>query len=118
MTEAAHSYWSASKFEADMLCPGKHVLERGAPDNSNQYSAEGTAAHQVAGRLDRVLAKGGRKIEAGCRFVEPLANRVHQLVQFGCQGPVGLTGRGHSAAAFVAHHQHQRNPQRLDSVFE
>jgi hypothetical protein len=47
MTEAAHSYWSASKFEADMLCPGKHVLEAGAPDNSNKYSAEGTAAHQV-----------------------------------------------------------------------
>lgn len=44
---AAHSYWSASKFESLMLCPGKIVLEQGAPDNTNSYAAEGTAAHQV-----------------------------------------------------------------------
>jgi hypothetical protein len=44
---AAHSYWSASKFESLMLCPGKIVLEDGAPDNTNEYAAEGTAAHQV-----------------------------------------------------------------------
>lgn len=44
---AAHSYWSASKFESLMLCPGKIVLEDGAPDNTNAYAAEGTAAHQV-----------------------------------------------------------------------
>lgn len=43
----AHSYWSASKFESLMLCPGKIVLEEGAPDNANAYAAEGTAAHQV-----------------------------------------------------------------------
>ncbi len=30
-----------------MLCPGKIVLEDGAPDTSNAYAAEGTAAHQV-----------------------------------------------------------------------
>jgi hypothetical protein len=47
MSEAAHSYWSASKFESLMLCPGKIVLEDGAPDNTNDYAAEGTAAHQV-----------------------------------------------------------------------
>lgn len=44
---AAHSYWSASKFESLMLCPGKIVLEEGAPDGTNLYAAEGTAAHQV-----------------------------------------------------------------------
>jgi hypothetical protein len=44
---AAHSYWSASKFESIMLCPGKIVLEAGAPDSTNAYAAEGTAAHQV-----------------------------------------------------------------------
>ena len=44
---AAHSYWSASKFESIMLCPGKIVLEDGAPDSTNAYAAEGTAAHQV-----------------------------------------------------------------------
>jgi hypothetical protein len=47
MTDAAHSLWSASRFESIMLCPGKVVLEDGAPDNTNQYAAEGTAAHQV-----------------------------------------------------------------------
>lgn len=44
---AAHSTWSASKFESIMLCPGKIVLEQGLPDNTNAYAAEGTAAHQV-----------------------------------------------------------------------
>lgn len=47
MSQPAHSYWSASKFESIMLCPGKIVLEDGAPDNTNAYAAEGTAAHQV-----------------------------------------------------------------------
>lgn len=47
MSQPAHSYWSASKFESLMLCPGKIVLEDGAPDNTNDYAAEGTAAHQV-----------------------------------------------------------------------
>lgn len=47
MTEAAHSYYSASGFEAAMLCPGKPVIEQGKPNNSNAYAREGTAAHQV-----------------------------------------------------------------------
>jgi len=47
MNAPAHSYWSASKFESIMLCPGKIVLEDGAPDNTSGYAAEGTAAHQV-----------------------------------------------------------------------
>lgn len=47
MSQPAHSYWSASKFESIMLCPGKIVLEDGAPDSTNAYAAEGTAAHQV-----------------------------------------------------------------------
>lgn len=44
---AAHSTWSASKFESIMLCPGKIVLEDGLPNSSSKYAAEGTAAHQV-----------------------------------------------------------------------
>ena len=47
MSQPAHSYWSASKFESIMLCPGKIVLEDGTPDTTNGYAAEGTAAHQV-----------------------------------------------------------------------
>jgi hypothetical protein len=47
MAAPAHSKWSASGFESIMLCPGKKVLEQGKPDNTSQYAAEGTAAHQV-----------------------------------------------------------------------
>jgi hypothetical protein len=47
MNTPEHSYWSASKFESIMLCPGKIVLEDGAPENTSSYAAEGTAAHQV-----------------------------------------------------------------------
>lgn len=47
MAELAHSKWSASKFEADMLCPGKHVMERGTVNATSKHAAEGTAAHQV-----------------------------------------------------------------------
>lgn len=47
MSEAAHSLWSASKFESIMLCPGKIVLEEGKPNSTSKYAAEGTAAHQV-----------------------------------------------------------------------
>lgn len=76
---AAHSYWSASKFESLMLCPGKIVLEDGAPDNTNAYAAEGTAAHQVltwALEQDRpASAYIGRRIDLDSRgkVCEPYA---------------------------------------------
>lgn len=44
---AAHSKWSASGFEAMMLCPGKLTMEAGKADSTSVYAAEGTAAHQV-----------------------------------------------------------------------
>lgn len=47
MAEAAHSSYSASGFEATMLCPGKPVMEKGKPNNSNIYSATGTVAHML-----------------------------------------------------------------------
>lgn len=47
MSEAAHSYWSASGFEAGRLCPGKKALEAGAPDSTNEHAASGTASHQL-----------------------------------------------------------------------
>lgn len=47
MTEAAHSKYSASGFEAARLCPGKPVMEHGLPDTSGRYAREGTAAHQL-----------------------------------------------------------------------
>lgn len=47
MSDLAHSTWSASGFEAIMLCPGKKVMEQGKPNSTSKYAAEGTAAHQV-----------------------------------------------------------------------
>lgn len=47
MSEAAHSKYSASGFEAARLCPGKPVMEAGLPDNSSAYAREGTAAHAL-----------------------------------------------------------------------
>ena len=47
MSDTGHSYWSASGFKAVMLCPGKKVMEQGLANLTNEYAAEGTAAHQV-----------------------------------------------------------------------
>lgn len=47
----AHSEYSASGFEAAMLCPGKRVMERGLPDSSSKYADEGTAAHAALADL-------------------------------------------------------------------
>jgi hypothetical protein len=74
---AAHSKWSASGFEAMMLCPGKLTMEAGKADSTSVYAAEGTGAHQVLtwclqrgvpasdylGR-ELFLNKAGRMVEA------------------------------------------------------
>lgn len=89
MTEAAHSRWSASKFESLMLCPGKIVLEAGKPNSTSKYAAEGTAAHQVltwALQEDRPAAAYiGRVIEAdGFTFEvdEDMARHVQVCVDY------------------------------------
>lgn len=43
-----HSKYSASGFEAAMLCPGKVVLEVGKTEKPKIYSAWGTVAHGIA----------------------------------------------------------------------
>jgi hypothetical protein len=47
MAEAGHSSYSASGFEAAMLCPGKPVMEEGKPNRSSIYAATGTVAHML-----------------------------------------------------------------------
>lgn len=44
---AAHSKYSASGYEAAMLCPGKTVLEVGKTEKPKIYSATGTLAHTI-----------------------------------------------------------------------
>jgi hypothetical protein len=51
----AHSLYSASRFEADMLCPGRRTMEKGLPDSSSIYAARGTVAHSV---LEAALRDG------------------------------------------------------------
>lgn len=43
----AHSKFSASNFEADTLCPGRRVMQKGLPDRGSKYADEGTAAHEL-----------------------------------------------------------------------
>mgnify|MGYP003643636404 CR=1 FL=1 len=89
MSEAAHSLWSASKFESIMLCPGKIVLEEGKPNSTSKYAAEGTAAHQVltwALQEERPAhAYIGRVIEADGFIFEvdqDMANHVQVCVDY------------------------------------
>lgn len=89
----AHSEWSASGFKRIMLCPGSKVLEKGAPDRSTIYAAEGTAAHELlemvltghtpaAGFVGRII-----KVEEEDRSYEievddDMARYVQQVVDF------------------------------------
>lgn len=65
----AHALLSPSGAEGWMTCVGKPAMERGKPDDSNEYSDEGTCAHGVAAMC---LTEGkpatayiGRRIEVG-----------------------------------------------------
>lgn len=81
MSEAAHSTYSASGFEAARLCPGKPVMEAGLPDTSGAYARQGTAAHAVLemcivsehradAYLGRVIDVEGTEIEVDDEMVE------------------------------------------------
>lgn len=95
----AHSKWSASGFEAIMMCPGKKVLEANLPNTSSKYAAEGTAAHQVLtwALQEKVPAAGyiGRMISAdGYDFVvdEDMAAHVQVCIDYvnDLAGPNGV----------------------------
>ncbi len=47
---AQHSVLSPSSAHRWMRCGGSVAAERGLPDNGNKYSAEGTAAHELASK--------------------------------------------------------------------
>jgi hypothetical protein len=71
---AEHSKFSASNFEADSLCPGRRVMQRGLPDRGSKYADEGTAAHTLLGWcIDNgkpALAYLGRRIPVGLKTWE------------------------------------------------
>lgn len=93
MSEPLHSKFSASGFEAAMLCPGKPVMEAGKPDNSNAYSREGTAAHQVlewclletkqaAAFAGRIIEVEGDKIVVSDDMVENVQWAIDQVYDY------------------------------------
>lgn len=43
----SHAPFSPSGFEAEMLCPGKHLADVGYEEEPREYSAEGTFAHTI-----------------------------------------------------------------------
>lgn len=57
-TDKGHALRNPSGIARRKLCPGSVVMERNQPDDTNKYSAEGTAAHTLA--LDLCLANGHR----------------------------------------------------------
>lgn len=44
---AEHSLYSASRFDADMACPGRRTMEAGRKSPASIYAAKGTVAHSV-----------------------------------------------------------------------
>ncbi len=91
----AHSKYSASNFEADALCPGRPVMQRGKPDSSSEYADEGTAAHQVltwALQQERpAAAYRGRRVAVGMRTFEVDDDMV-QAVQTALDSIAEITG--------------------------
>jgi hypothetical protein len=69
-----HALLSPSGAEAWMACPGKLTMEKGLPDDPNDYSDEGTAAHTVAASClkDGIAAIEwrGRRVDLGHRTFE------------------------------------------------
>lgn len=115
MTEAnKHALLSPSSAARWLVCVGALAMERGEPDDSNQYSDEGTCAHAVAAMCFTeqrpASAYVGRRIEVGTArtyefgegMVEPLqrfVDNVHEAVK-----------AYELAGATVAMHVEQRVP--------
>lgn len=81
----AHSKYSASNFEADALCPGRPVMQRGLPDRSSEYADEGTAAHTLLKWVvegDKpALAFKGRRINIEKRRTFEVTTEMASAVQ-------------------------------------
>ncbi|CAB4124609.1 Protein of unknown function DUF2800 [uncultured Caudovirales phage] len=99
MAEAGHSSYSASGFEATMLCPGKPVMEAGKPNNANIYSATGTAAHTLlefnlrdgrepAAFLGRIFPVEGFDIEVDEDMVDAVNTAIRNIKEMAGDGMI------------------------------
>lgn len=90
METKLHAMLAPSSADRWWLCEGAPALEEGAPDNGNEYSAEGTCAHNVA-KMCFVEGKPatayiGRRVDVGphetYEFREDMAEPVQRYVDF------------------------------------
>lgn len=88
--EIKHAVLSPSGADRWMVCGGSPRMERGLPDNGNEYSAEGTCAHAVA-KMCLVEGKPatayiGRRVHVSAHetyeFREDMAEPVQCYVDF------------------------------------
>jgi hypothetical protein len=97
--ESLHSAYSASGFEATMLCPGKPVMEKGKPNTSTIYAATGTAAHTLleynlrdgrepAAFLGRIFPVEGYDIEVDEDMVEAVTLAIRNIKEIAGDGMI------------------------------
>ena len=82
-----HAILSPSGAHRWMACPGSVVMEQGRQNRDSKYSAEGTAAHEVAAACLRVATLHadfyvGKKAENGVEIAEDMATEVQKYVDF------------------------------------
>ena len=82
-----HAILSPSGAHRWMACPGSVVMEQGRPSRDSKYSAEGTAAHEVAAACLRTATVSadfyvGKKTENGVEVTEDMAPEVQKYVDF------------------------------------
>ncbi|WP_420996283.1 DUF2800 domain-containing protein [Cupriavidus sp. 30B13] len=90
MTEPSHARLSPSGADRWSVCPGSVILEAGEPDNSNEHSDWGTAAHAVSAmclieKTDAAVYLGQRIDVGNCRTVEcdrEMAEAVQQYIDY------------------------------------
>jgi hypothetical protein len=82
-----HAILSPSGAHRWMACPGSVFMEQGRPNRDSKYSAEGTAAHEVAAACLRSATRlvdfyVGKKAENGVEITEDMAAEVQKYVDF------------------------------------
>lgn len=83
-----HAILSPSGAHRWMACPGSVLMEQGRPNRDSKYSAEGTAAHEVAAACLRsnlprhIDAYIGEKAENGVEITEDMTYEVQKYVDF------------------------------------